>query len=199
MLYWIAQGVTIFRVDNPHTKPVPFWEWMIREVQSRHPETIFLAEAFTRPKMMRALAKAGFTQSYSYFTWRNTKDELASYLTELSRGPMREYYRPNFFTNTPDILPEFLQKGGRPAFLIRVVLAATLSPVSGIYNGFELAEAEAVPGTEEYLHSEKYEYKYRGLGPARQPDPELVAAASSESHATATAAPAAKYRLISSG
>jgi len=159
VLYWIAHGVTIFRVDNPHTKPVPFWEWLIRTVQTCHPEAIFLAEAFTRPKMMRALAKAGFTQSYSYFTWRNTKAELTSYLTELSQGPMREYYRPNFFINTPDILPAFLQRGGRPAFLIRLVLAATLSPVYGIYNGFELGEAEAIPGTEEYLHSEKYEYK----------------------------------------
>jgi starch synthase (maltosyl-transferring) len=159
VLYWISGGVTIFRVDNPHTKPVPFWEWLVREVQSRYPATIFLAEAFTRPKMMRALAKAGFTQSYSYFTWRNTKAELTEYLTELTQGPAVEYFRPNFFTNTPDILPPVLQQGGRPAFLIRLVLAATLASVYGIYNGYELCEATAIPGTEEYLHSEKYEYK----------------------------------------
>jgi starch synthase (maltosyl-transferring) len=159
VLYWISEGVMIFRVDNPHTKPVPFWEWLIRDVQHRHPETIFLAEAFTRPKMMRALAKAGFTQSYTYFTWRNTKAELTDYLVELTTGPAKEYFRPNFFTNTPDILPPFLQQGGRAAFLIRLVLAATLSSLYGIYNGFELCESTAIPGTEEYLHSEKYEYK----------------------------------------
>jgi starch synthase (maltosyl-transferring) len=159
VLYWIGEGVHIFRVDNPHTKPLPFWEWLIREVQARHPETIFLSEAFTRPKMMRALAKAGFTQSYTYFTWRNTKTELTEYLTELTQGPAREYFRPNFFTNTPDILPKILQEGGRPAFVMRLALAATLSPAYGIYNGFELCENTAIPGTEEYLHSEKYEYK----------------------------------------
>ena len=159
ILHWIGEGVMIFRVDNPHTKPVPFWEWLIREVQDHHPETIFLAEAFTRPKMLRALAKAGFTQSYSYFTWRNHKRELTDYLVELAQGPSKEYLRPNFFTNTPDILPPFLQQGGRPAFLIRLMLAATLAGAYGIYNGFELCEATAVPGTEEYLHSEKYEFK----------------------------------------
>lgn len=159
ILYWIREGVTIFRVDNPHTKPMPFWEWLIRGVQDRHPGTIFLAEAFTRPKMLRALAKAGFTQSYSYFTWRTHKQELTDYLVELAQGPSKDYLRPNFFTNTPDILPVFLQQGGRPAFLIRLVLAATLAGVYGIYNGFELCEATAVPGTEEYLHSEKYEFK----------------------------------------
>jgi starch synthase (maltosyl-transferring) len=130
-------------------------------VQARHPETIFLAEAFTRPKMMRLLAKSGFTQSYSYFTWRNTKRELTDYLTELTQGPAKEYMQPNFFANTPDILPYFLQGGGRPAFLIRLVLAATLSPSFGIYSGFELCENAAIPGREEYLHSEKYEYKTR--------------------------------------
>ena len=159
VLFWIDQGVRIFRVDNPHTKPVPFWEWLIREVKARCPEAVFLAEAFTRPKMMRALAKAGFTQSYTYFTWRNTKAELIEYLTELTEGPATEYFRPNFFTNTPDILPVFLQEGGRPAFRIRLVLAGTLSPAYGIYNGFELCENRAIPGREEYLHSEKYEYK----------------------------------------
>jgi starch synthase (maltosyl-transferring) len=159
LLFWVAEGVKIFRVDNPHTKPLPFWEWVIREVQRRHPEVIFLAEAFTRPKLMRALAKVGFTQSYTYFTWRVTKEELASYGDELAHGPGKEYFRPNFFTNTPDILPVHLQQGGRPAFRIRLALAATLSPSYGIYNGFELCENRAIPGTEEYLHSEKYEYK----------------------------------------
>ena len=159
VLYWIGEGVKIFRVDNPHTKPLPFWEWLIREVQSRHPETIFLAEAFTRPKMMHALAKAGFTQSYTYFTWRVSKAELTEYGTELAQGPAKEYFRPNFFTNTPDILPVHLQQGGRAAFRIRLVLAATLSPVYGIYSGFELCENRAIPDSEEYLHSEKYEYK----------------------------------------
>ena len=159
VLFWVGEGVRIFRVDNPHTKPVPFWEWLIREVKARCPEAIFLAEAFTRPKMMRALAKAGFSQSYTYFTWRNTKPELIEYLTELTKFPAREYFRPNFFTNTPDILPVFLQEGGRPAFRIRLVLAATLSPAYGIYNGFELCENTPIPGREEYLDSEKYEYK----------------------------------------
>jgi starch synthase (maltosyl-transferring) len=159
ILFWVGEGVRTFRVDNPHTKPLPFWEWLIREVKARCPEAIFLAEAFTRPKMMRALAKAGFTQSYTYFTWRNTKWELTEYLTELTGYPVREYFRPNFFTNTPDILPVFLQEGGRAAFRIRLVLAATLSPVYGIYNGFELCENTPIPGREEYLHSEKYEYK----------------------------------------
>ncbi len=159
VLFWIGEGVRIFRVDNPHTKPLPFWEWLIREVKLRCPEAIFLAEAFTRPKMMRALAKAGFNQSYTYFTWRNTKAELIEYLTELTAFPAKEYFRPNFFTNTPDILPVFLQDGGRPAFRIRLALAATLSPAYGIYNGFELCENTAIPGREEYLNSEKYEYK----------------------------------------
>ncbi|MBV9521686.1 MAG: alpha-1,4-glucan--maltose-1-phosphate maltosyltransferase [Alphaproteobacteria bacterium] len=159
ILFWVEAGVRIFRVDNPHTKPTPFWEWCIRKVKAQCPEVLFLSEAFTRPKIMKLLAKAGFTQSYSYFTWRNTKDELTTYLTELTRGPEREYMQPNFFTNTPDILPRILQEGGRPAFITRFVLAATLSPAYGIYNGFELCENTPVPGSEEYLHSEKYEYK----------------------------------------
>jgi starch synthase (maltosyl-transferring) len=159
ILFWVEQGVKIFRVDNPHTKPVQFWEWMIREVQREHPDVIFLSEAFTRPKMMRVLAKAGFTQSYTYFTWRNFKGEIEEYFTELTRGPMREYFRGNLFPNTPDINPEFLQKGGRPAFMIRAVLATTLSSVYGIYSGFELCEGTPVPGKEEYLDSEKYEIK----------------------------------------
>ncbi|HET7321197.1 MAG TPA: alpha-1,4-glucan--maltose-1-phosphate maltosyltransferase [Longimicrobiaceae bacterium] len=156
-LFWIGQGVKTFRVDNPHTKPVQYWEWVIREIQREHPEVIFLAEAFTRPKMMRVLAKAGFTQSYTYFTWRTFKGELEEYFTELTQGPMREYYRGNLFANTPDINPEFLQKSGRPGFLIRAALAATLSSLWGIYSGFELCEATPLaPGKEEYLNSEKY-------------------------------------------
>jgi starch synthase (maltosyl-transferring) len=159
ILFWIEQGVKTFRVDNPHTKPVQFWEWMIRDVQRRHPDVVFLSEAFTRPKMMRALAKAGFTQSYTYFTWRNFKGELEEYFSELTRSEMREYYRGNLFVNTPDINPEFLQKGGRPAFMIRAVLAATLSSLWGMYSGFELCEGTPLPGKEEYLDSEKYEIK----------------------------------------
>ena len=159
VLLWIDRGVTTFRVDNPHTKPVPFWEWLIREVQARHPDAVFLSEAFTRPKMLKLLAKAGFTQSYTYFTWRNFKQELTDYVTELTQSECREYLRPNFFANTPDILPPFLQRGGAPAFKIRLTLAATLAGVYGIYSGFELCEATAIAGKEEYLNSEKYEYK----------------------------------------
>lgn len=159
ILYWVDQGVKTFRVDNPHTKPLPFWEWAIREIQDRHPDTIFLSEAFTRPKVMRRLAKIGFTQSYSYFTWRNTKAELTEYLTELTQDEPKEHMRPNFFVTTPDINPVFLQTSGRPGFRIRAVLAATLSPLWGVYSGFELCEATPVPGREEYLDSEKYEIK----------------------------------------
>lgn len=159
ILFWVGHGVKIFRVDNPHTKPVPFWEWLIREVQTQHPDVIFLSEAFTRPKMLKVLAKAGFTQSYSYFTWRNFKQEFIDYLTELTQSECREYLRPNFFTNTPDILPPILQRGGRAAFQMRLVLAATLSSVYGIYNGFELCEAKALPNSEEYADSEKYQFK----------------------------------------
>jgi starch synthase (maltosyl-transferring) len=159
VLFWAGEGVRIFRVDNPHTKPLPFWEWLIATVQAQNPDIIFLSEAFTRPKMMRALAKIGFTQSYTYFTWRNFKQELTDYLTELAQGEAREYMRPNFWPTTPDILPPYLQTGGRAGFRIRLVLAATLSSVYGIYNGYELCEAEAVPGKEEYRHSEKYQFK----------------------------------------
>jgi starch synthase (maltosyl-transferring) len=159
VLFWIERGVKIFRVDNPHTKPVPFWEWLIRDVQDRDPEVLFLAEAFTRPKMMRKLAKAGFTQSYTYFTWRHSKAELTEYLTELTRDLPSEYMRANFFVNTPDINPSYLQTAGRAAFQIRAVLAATLSGVWGMYSGFELCEATPIPGREEYLNSEKYEIK----------------------------------------
>jgi starch synthase (maltosyl-transferring) len=162
LLFWIERGVKIFRVDNPHTKPFSFWEWAIRDVQSRHPDVVFLAEAFTRPKRMMGLAKIGFTQSYTYFTWKNTGWELRDYLTELTRTEAVEYYRPNFFANTPDILHEYLQKGGAPAFRIRLLLAATLSPTYGIYSGFELCEnVPAREGSEEYLHSEKYEIRQR--------------------------------------
>ncbi|HEY3755739.1 MAG TPA: alpha-1,4-glucan--maltose-1-phosphate maltosyltransferase [Opitutaceae bacterium] len=157
--FWMNEGVRIFRVDNPHTKPVAFWEWMIGEVRRTDPDVLFLAEAFTRPKMMRLLAKAGFNQSYTYFTWRNTKGELTEYLTELTRSEMVQYYRPNFFPSTPDILPFYLQTGGRAGFRIRLTLAATLSGVYGLYNGFELCEARALPGREEYQDSEKYEFK----------------------------------------
>lgn len=159
VLFWVEQGVKIFRVDNPHTKPLPFWEWLIRDVQDKHPDTAFLAEAFTRPKVMKGLAKIGFTQSYSYFTWRTGKAELTDYLEELTQGPARDYMRANFFTNTPDINPVILQVGGRPAFLQRIVLAATLSSVYGMYNGYELCEGTPVPGKEEFLNSEKYQYK----------------------------------------
>ncbi len=159
VLFWVEQGVKTFRVDNPHTKPVPFWEWMIGDVQAQHPDVIFLSEAFTRPPMLKKLAKLGFTQSYTYFTWRNFKHELTEYLSELTQGEAKEYLRPNFFANTPDILPLFLQQGGRPAFKIRLVLAATLSSVYGIYSSFELCENRAVAGKEEYDRSEKYEYK----------------------------------------
>ncbi|MFZ0616475.1 MAG: alpha-1,4-glucan--maltose-1-phosphate maltosyltransferase [Chthoniobacterales bacterium] len=161
LLFWAGMGVRIFRVDNPHTKPVAFWEWAIAEVQAKFPDVIFLSEAFTRPKMMRSLAKVGFTQSYTYFTWRNSPAEIEEYFTELTRTPMREYFRPNLFPNTPDILPVYLQEGGRPAFMIRAVLATTLSGVYGIYSGFELCENAALPGREEYLDSEKYQYKQR--------------------------------------
>jgi len=161
VLFWIDQGVRIFRVDNPHTKPFPFWEWLIREIQKVDPNVIFLSEAFTRPKVMKALAKLGFTQSYTYFTWRTEKEELQAYLSEITRHPEREYFRPNFFTNTPDILPLHLQSGEPWMFKARVALAATLSGNYGIYNGFELLEHTAIPGREEYLDSEKYELKVR--------------------------------------
>ncbi|MEX0829033.1 MAG: alpha-1,4-glucan--maltose-1-phosphate maltosyltransferase [Nitrospirales bacterium] len=159
-LFWIQHGVKIFRVDNPHTKPVIFWEWVIGEIQHAHPDVLFLAEAFTKPKMMRVLAKAGFTQSYTYFTWRNSKAEIIEYLTELTQSEMREYFRPNFFPNTPDILPPILQQAGQPAFKFRVFLAATLSTTYGIYNSYELCENRALPGTEEYQDSEKYEIRH---------------------------------------
>jgi starch synthase (maltosyl-transferring) len=160
--FWIEQGIRIFRVDNPHTKPLPFWHWLIGEIKKDHPEVIFLAEAFTRPKVMHRLAKVGFSQSYTYFTWRNTKPEITEYFHELTQTEVREYFRPNLWPNTPDILPEYLQFGGRPAFMTRLVLAATLGASYGIYGpAFELLENRArEPGSEEYLDSEKYEIKH---------------------------------------
>ncbi|MEX0405510.1 alpha-1,4-glucan--maltose-1-phosphate maltosyltransferase [Aquibium sp. LZ166] len=159
-LYWIDHGVKIFRVDNPHTKPFPFWEWVFAEIRAQHPDVIFLSEAFTRPKVMKRLAKVGFTQSYTYYTWRNLKWELEQYLTELTQEECRHYMRPNFFTNTPDINPVFLQQSGRPGFRTRLIMAATLSGSYGIYNGFEICDAAAMPGKEEYLDSEKYEIRH---------------------------------------
>jgi starch synthase (maltosyl-transferring) len=161
VLFWAKRDVRIFRVDNPHTKPVAFWEYLIKSVRQVYPDVLFLSEAFTRPKMMKVLAKAGFTQSYTYFTWRNSKKELTDYLSELTQTEMREYFRGNLWPNTPDILPFVLQDGGRPAFMIRVVLAATLSSLYGIYSGYELCENAALPGREEYLDSEKYQFKER--------------------------------------
>jgi starch synthase (maltosyl-transferring) len=160
-LFWLQQGVRIFRVDNPHTKPFAFWEWCIGEVKAVQPDAIFLSEAFTRPKIMYRLAKLGFTQSYTYFTWRNNKQELTEYFTELSQPPISDIFRPNLFTNTPDILHEYLQSGGRPAFMARAVLAATLGANWGVYGAaFELIErTPREPGSEEYLNSEKYELK----------------------------------------
>ncbi len=160
-LFWIQQGISIFRVDNPHTKPFPFWEWLISEVKRDHPETIFLAEAFTRPKITYQLAKLGFSQSYTYFTWRNSKRELESYFTELTQTEIHEYFRPNLWPNTPDILSEYLQFGGRPAFMLRLVLAATLGANYGVYGpAYELMEASPrEAGTEDYLNSEKYQVR----------------------------------------
>ncbi len=157
--FWVGEGVRLFRVDNPHTKPFPFWEWLIADIRSRDPGVVFLAEAFTRPKVMYRLAKIGFSQSYTYFTWRNSKAELTSYLTELTTTAPKDFFRPHFFVNTPDINPQFLQTSGRPGFLIRAALATTLSGLWGMYNGFELCEAQAVPGKEEYLDSEKYQLR----------------------------------------
>ena len=163
--FWAREGVRIFRVDNPHTKPFPFWEWAIAEIKREYPETIFLAEAFTRPKVMHRLAKLGFSQSYTYFTWRNTKHELVEYVTELTKGPGRDYFRPNLWPNTPDILSEYLQFGGRPAFIVRLVLAATLAANYGIYGpAFELVEASPrEPGAEDYRDSEKYQLRHWDL------------------------------------
>jgi starch synthase (maltosyl-transferring) len=161
VVFWLRQGVRIFRVDNPHTKPLPFWEWLIAEVRAVDAGAIFLSEAFTRPKPMYRLAKVGYSQSYTYFTWRNTREELESYLGELNAEPQRDFFRPHFFVNTPDINPYFLQSSGRAGFLIRAALAATLSGLWGVYSGFELCEAAPLPGREEYLDSEKYQLRER--------------------------------------
>ncbi|MDQ3032760.1 MAG: alpha-1,4-glucan--maltose-1-phosphate maltosyltransferase [Myxococcota bacterium] len=159
-LFWLARGVTIFRVDNPHTKPIAFWDWCISSIKAEHPEATFLSEAFTRPKLKFALAKVGFSEGYTYFTWRNTKHDLTEYLRELTRTEVADYFRPSFWPNTPDILPEDLQFGGRPAFLARLVLAGTLSSHYGIYGpAFELLEHAARPGSGEYLDNEKFELK----------------------------------------
>jgi len=161
---WVDRGVRIFRVDNPHTKPFPMWEWLIEEIRKDDPDVLFLAEAFTRRKVMQELAKLGFNQSYTYFTWKNARWEIVEYLQELTHGEEREYFRPNFFTNTPDILNEYLVEGGPPAFYVRLVLAALLSPTYGIYSGYESYENVPVaPGSEEYLNSEKYEVRERAL------------------------------------
>ncbi|MEM7710069.1 MAG: alpha-amylase family glycosyl hydrolase [Pseudomonadota bacterium] len=162
-LFWADHGVTVFRVDNPHTKPFPFWEWLMAEVRTTHPGAIFLAEAFTRPKVMKRLAKIGYNQSYSYFTWRNTKAELTEYLTELTTEECRDYMRVNFFVNTPDINPILLQTSGRPGFRTRAILAASLSGAWGLYSGFEFCEGTPMPGKEEYLDSEKYQLRHRDL------------------------------------
>ncbi len=165
MLFWIGHGIRIFRVDNPHTKPLSFWQWLISEVRGKNPDVIFLAEAFTRPKVMARLAKIGYNQSYTYFTWRETKDELTQYLDELNAQPLREFFRPHFFVNTPDINPRFLQRSGRAGFVIRAALAGFLSGLWGMYSGFELCEAAAVQDgdrtKEEYLDSEKYQIRVR--------------------------------------
>jgi starch synthase (maltosyl-transferring) len=159
VLFWVREGVRLFRVDNPHTKTFPFWEWLIADVRGQHPDAVFLAEAFTRPKVMYRLAKIGFSQSYTYFTWRNTKQELTAYLEELNQPPPRDFFRPHFFVNTPDINPAILQDAPRSAYLIRAALASTLSGLWGVYNGFEICEGRPVPGKEEYLDSEKYEIR----------------------------------------
>ncbi len=162
MLYWAEQGVRIFRVDNPHTKAFGFWEWAIAQVRADYPDVVFLSEAFTRPRVMHRLAKIGFSQSYTYYTWRNTKQELTTYFTELSQGPGREYFRPNVWPNTPDILPTALQYGSRPVFMARVAMAATLAASYGIYGpAYELLEHRALrEGGEEYLDSEKFERRH---------------------------------------
>ena len=175
MLFWISHGVRVFRVDNPHTKPLRFWEWLISEVHEAYPDVLFLAEAFTRPAVMKRLAKAGFTQSYTYFTWRNTPQELAEYLTELSSTEMVDYFRPNFWVNTPDILHAFLQRGGPGAFRLRLILAALTAPSWGMYSGYELYENIAVrEGSEEYLNSEKYQVRARDWNDPRSLAPMIA-------------------------
>jgi starch synthase (maltosyl-transferring) len=163
--YWIGLGVRIFRVDNPHTKPLAFWEWLIHTVNAEYPDVVFLAEAFTRPAILRTLAKVGFQQSYTYFTWRNTKEELEEFLVSLAEETA-DYLRPNLFVNTPDILTEYLQFGGPAAFKIRAAIAATAAPTWGVYSGYELFENVARSGAEEYIDNEKYEYRPRDYAAA---------------------------------
>ena len=192
MLQWVDCGVKVFRVDNPHTKPFAFWAWLIDEVHARDRDVVFLAEAFTKRAVMRHLGKIGFSQSYTYFTWKNARWELTEYVSELAYSGEQEYFRPNFFANTPDILHEYLQHGGRPAFEARLVLAATLSPSYGIYSGYENFENVPVrPGSEEYLHSEKYETQAPHPGrtaaaddrpPQRRPPPQRRAAGVLQHH-----------------
>ncbi|WP_020177738.1 alpha-1,4-glucan--maltose-1-phosphate maltosyltransferase [Methylopila sp. M107] len=174
VLFWASEGVKTFRVDNPHTKPFPFWEWMIAEVKAKHPDAIFLSEAFTRPKVMYRLAKVGYGQSYTYFTWRNHKHEIAEYLTELSTTAPKDFFRPHFFTSTPDINPFFLQTSGRPGFLIRAALATTLSGLWGCYSGFEICESAPLPGKEEFLDSEKYQIRIRNWNQPGNIIPEIT-------------------------
>ncbi len=168
MLFWCRQGVRLFRVDNPHTKPFPFWEWMIAEVRARYPDAVFLAEAFTRPKVMYRLAKVGFGQSYTYFTWRNASASSSEYLTELTDPAPRDFFRPHFFVNTPDINPVYPADAAAPAFLIRAALAATLSGLWGVYNGFELCEGTPLPGARRVSRQREVPDPRLGLGPARQ-------------------------------
>jgi len=164
LFFWIEKGVRIFRVDNPHTKPFPFWKWVLREVKVQYPDTIFLSEAFTRPKIMYHLAKTGFSQSYTYFTWRNTKKEITDYFNELTNPPVSDFFRPNLWPVTPDILPEYLQFGGENAFAVRLILASMLSPSYGIYGPlFEYAVNTAIDGREEFLDSEKYQIRHWNL------------------------------------
>ena len=198
VMFWMEAGVRCIRVDNPHTKPLPFWQWMIATVRERYPDAVFLAEAFTRPKVMYRLAKVGFSQSYSYFTWRETKREMEQYLTELAEPGPRDFFRPHFFVNTPDINPVYLQGAPRSAYLIRAALAATLSGLWGVYNGFELCEGTPIPGREEYLDSEKYQIRVWDWDRPGNIVPEITALnrirhtnPALRSHLTATFLPAA--------
>src|SRR5258708_19289937 len=175
VLFWVGHGVTVFRVDNPHTKSIPFWQWLIDEVRARHPDAVFLAEAFTRPRVMQRRAKVGFTQSYTSFTWRNAKWEIEEYLRELTQSEMVDWFRPSFWVNTPDILHATLQYGGPPAFRLRLVLAALASPSWGMYSGYELYENTPLrEGTGEYLDTQKYHYRPPTWQPPPPPPPAVA-------------------------
>ena len=192
--FWIEHGVKIFRVDNPHTKPLAFWQWIIRDIQGAHPDVIFFAEAFTRPKRMKSLAKLGFTMSYTYFTWKNSALELREYLEELTHSPVVEYFRGNLFANTPDILNEYLVKGGRPAFRVRLLLAGTLLPSYGIYSGFELCENVPVrEGSEEYLDSENTRSALATIAPGKH---QRRHSSAEHGAARAACAPAVRQPLV---